>query len=70
MVSVGMLRYASRFSSIRANWFWQFFCVMVSASGLANDAAAEVKVTDFGKTADGEDVKAFTITNSKASSSS
>lgn len=33
--------------------------------GLVINAQAEVKVSDFGKTADGTSVKAFTITNSK-----
>jgi len=35
------------------------------ALGIANYATAEVKVSDFGKTADGEVVKEYTITNDK-----
>jgi aldose 1-epimerase len=54
MISVGVLKHASRLASIGA---------VVLALGFANCAAAEVKVTDFGKTADGTVVKAYTITN-------
>lgn len=39
------------------------FLLGMLAIGLAHSAHAEVKVSDFGKTADGKDVQAFTITN-------
>jgi aldose 1-epimerase len=41
--------------------FWAATCV----AGLGTIALAEVKVTDLGKTADGEPVKEYTITNKK-----
>lgn len=42
--------------------FWRFLSVAVALE-LATCSFAEVKVSDFGKTANGKDVQAFTITN-------
>ncbi len=43
----------------------QSLCATLLLVAWAQLAMAEVKVTDFGKTADGKEVKAFTVTNSK-----
>jgi aldose 1-epimerase len=47
-----------------ARWF-RAALFFVFAEGLAGICVAEVKVSDFGKTADGTPVKAYTITNSE-----
>lgn len=70
MVSVGSVdvRTASRLLAFRVDHFWQFcrpLSVAIAALCIANFAKAEVKVSDFGKTADGEAVTEYTITGSQ-----
>ena len=44
---------------------WSFAAGLAVAAVAAGQSRAEVKVSDFGKTADGKEVKAYTITNDK-----
>ena len=63
MISVGAAESIVRIASLgRHGLISQISLALLL--GVANYSAAEVKVTDFGKTADGTAVKAFTITNS------
>ena len=63
MISVGAAESIVRFASLGRHGLVSKISLAL-VLGVANYSAAEVKVSDFGKTADGTAVKAFTITNS------
>jgi aldose 1-epimerase len=61
MTSVG-IRVAVVRAAVKMRWQASAVACLFA---VVNCARAEVKVADFGKTADGKEVKSFTITNSK-----
>lgn len=68
MFSVGERKLARLDARLKQAIFGMAFGAAILARGEVHCIAAEIKVTEFGKTSDGSPVKAFTVTNKSGAS--